>query len=64
MTKANLTPAKLCLILVVLAMIGLTCFKIVEPKDFVAMVMLITGFYFGQPATQQTVGGVSITAEK
>lgn len=64
MTKANLTPAKLCLILVVLAMIGLTSFGIVDAKDFVALAMLIAGFYFGQPTSQTSVGGMSVTSEK
>jgi hypothetical protein len=58
MTKANLTPAKLCLILVVLAMIGLTSFGIVDAKDFVALAMLIAGFYFGQPTNTSDVSGM------
>jgi len=60
----NLTPAKVCLILVVLAMIGLTYLRIVDPKEFTALTMLIAGFYFGQPTTQETVGGISITNQK
>jgi len=64
MKLENITPAKLCLILIVLAMIGLTSFGIVDAKDFVALAMLIAGFYFGQPTSQETVGGVSITREK
>jgi len=64
MKLENLTPAKLCLILVVLAMIGLTAFGIVKPEAFVSLAMLIAGFYFGQPQTVQTVGGVSVVDQK
>ena len=56
----NLTPAKLCLILVVLAMIGLTAFGIVDAKDFVALAMLIAGFYFGQPTSTNETAGIGM----
>ncbi len=54
----NLTPAKFCLILVVIAMIVLTYLGKTDAKDFVAMAMLITGFYFGQPSSNTDTAGM------
>jgi len=53
----NLTPSKLVLILLSVALIGLTFLKIIDGKDFMAVMLLVTGFYFGTPSSPSETAG-------
>ena len=53
----NLTPTKIVLILLSVALIALTFLKIVEAKDFMTVMLLVTGFYYGTPSSPSEIAG-------
>jgi len=48
------SATKIVLLLMVISLIALTFIKIVDPKDFMSIALMVVSFYFGQKTNIQS----------
>ena len=54
MSEILKSATKIVLLLIVISLIVLTFMKIVDPKDFMSIALMVVSFYFGQKTNIQS----------